>query len=163
MSYEKKEQAVGFTLPPEGGRVDEYAKRSGIRRFSRGYKLKILEECDSASYPGQVGAILRREGLYASYLNKWRIEQKRQRDKGLPSVLTTTEDKNPLLDVQGTPSQGNPNHLSYAQLLQENRKLRQQLLESEVVIEIQKKVSTHLGIASETYYEPRFFPTPKKS
>jgi transposase len=48
------------------------------RRFSAKYKLEILAEVEAASEKGQVGQILRREGLYSSLISEWR----KQRDRG---------------------------------------------------------------------------------
>ena len=55
--------------------VPEKAKR---RRFDAAYKLRILEEADRSTGPGELGELLRREGLYSSHLTCWR----RQRDEG---------------------------------------------------------------------------------
>ena len=55
--------------------VSENARR---RRFSAEYKLRVLQEADACRESGEIGALLRREGLYSSHLSKWR----RQRDEG---------------------------------------------------------------------------------
>ena len=57
----------------------EVVPKAKRRMFSAKYKLRILEEADSCTEAGQVGALLRREGLYSSHLTTWR----RQRDKGV--------------------------------------------------------------------------------
>jgi hypothetical protein len=63
---------VGPDLPdPE---VVPMAKR---RQFSAAYKRRILEEAESCSEPGEVGALLRREGLYSSHLTTWRQQRER--------------------------------------------------------------------------------------
>ena len=54
------------------------------RRFTAEYKLRILREADRSTQPGQLGALLRREGLYSSHLTAWR----QQRDKGTLAGLT---------------------------------------------------------------------------
>ena len=59
--------------PPEV-EVTAVAKR---RRFSAAEKLRILKEADGSTKPGELGALLRREGLYSSHLSSWR--QARQR------------------------------------------------------------------------------------
>jgi transposase-like protein len=46
--------------------------RAKRRRFSAEYKLRTLIEADACSEPGQIGALLRREGLYSSHLTTWR-------------------------------------------------------------------------------------------
>ena len=56
----------------------EVVPRAKRRRFSAKYKLRILEEVKACNEPGQIGALLRREGLYSSHLTAWR----RQRAQG---------------------------------------------------------------------------------
>ena len=104
------------------------------RNFSREEKLRILEEADACER-GEVGALLRREGLYASYLSRWR----KARYEG---TLTGTRTKNRgsksdtevLRDHEGE------------KLRRENRRLRARLQQAETVIEIQKKLSQLLGL-----------------
>ena len=47
------------------------------RRFNPAYKLRILDEADACSEPGEIGALLRREGLYSSHLTRWRQARER--------------------------------------------------------------------------------------
>ena len=54
----------------------EVVPQAKRRRFSAEYKLRVLAEADSCTRPGEIGALLRREGLYSSHLTTWR----RQRD-----------------------------------------------------------------------------------
>ena len=61
----------------------EVAARATRRRFSARYKLRILEQADGCE-SGEVGALLRREGLYWSNLQAWR----RQREHGTLQALT---------------------------------------------------------------------------
>ena len=63
---------------PAGVPDPELVERPKRRRFSAEYKLRILREADGCTRPGEVGALLRREGLYTSHLTYWR----RQRDQG---------------------------------------------------------------------------------
>ena len=63
--------------PPESEPEIEVVEKAARRRFTAAYKSKILREADAAA-PGQVAAILRREGLYSSHLQKWRREESRQ-------------------------------------------------------------------------------------
>jgi len=67
-----------------GGRNAEVPEKAQRRRFDAAYKLRILEEADRLTGPGEVGALLRREGLYSSHLTCWR----RQRDEGSLAGLT---------------------------------------------------------------------------
>src|SRR3954454_15834473 len=62
----------------EGVPDPELVERASRRRFSAEYKLRILRETDACSRPGEIGALLRREGLYTSHLTAWR----KQRDAG---------------------------------------------------------------------------------
>lgn len=113
----------------------EVAEKKPRRKFTARYKLRILQEADSFSEPGQLGALLRREGLYSSNLTTWR----QQREKGLLSALSPKkrgrkiQPKNPLADQM-------------ARLEKENRKLRAKLKQAETIIDVQKKVSEILGI-----------------
>jgi len=116
----------------------EVAEKRPRRRFTAKYKLRILQEADNCSEPGQLGALLRREGLYSSHLTTWR----RQRDKGILSGLTPkkrgrkNKPKNPLAN-------------QVARLEKENRKLRLKLKQAETIIDVQKKVSQMLGISQD--------------
>ena len=68
------ERGTGAT--EEGGPNPELAERAKRRRFTSDYKLAVLGEADGLMGPGEVCALLRRDGLYSSHLSKWR----RQRD-----------------------------------------------------------------------------------
>src|SRR5215212_3856627 len=54
----------------------EVEARTARRRYSGDYKLKILQQVDKCSSKGELGALLRREGLYSSQLTKWRKQFK---------------------------------------------------------------------------------------
>jgi transposase-like protein len=73
--------------PGAGRRPDtsdpELVERPKRRRFTAEYKLRILQAADACSKPGEIGALLRREGLYTSHLSDWR----RQRDEGALAAL----------------------------------------------------------------------------
>ena len=100
------------------------------RQFSAAYKRQILEEADGCSEPGGVGALLRREGLYSSYLTTWR----RQRERG-------------DLEPQQRGRKGaDPQSQALAQLQQENERLRARLERAEAIIEVQKKLSILFGL-----------------
>lgn len=73
---ERSESAGG---PPVGVAADsELVERPRRRKFTAEYKLRILRESEACGQPGEVGALLRREGLYTSHLSAWR----QQRDSG---------------------------------------------------------------------------------
>lgn len=71
--------------------IPELMKRAYRRRFSSAYKLRILREADGLSRPGEIGALLRREGLYSSHLSVWR----RQRDEGTREALSRPRGRKP--------------------------------------------------------------------
>jgi transposase-like protein len=112
----------------------EVVEKAGRRRFTAKYKLQVLEEADRCE-PGEIGALLRREGLYSSHLTTWR----RQRKAGALAALTPHKRgrKGQAKDPQGQ---------RVAELEREVERLRQRLLQAETIIEVQKKVSLLLGI-----------------
>jgi len=73
----ERSEAAGGSAAPEGV-PDPELKQAKRRHFSAEYKLKILKQADACKEQGEIGALLRREGLYSSHLSSWR----RQRDKG---------------------------------------------------------------------------------
>ena len=115
--------AVGHAEDPE---VAQVAKR---RKHSSEYKLRILEEIDNN--PGKTGIILRREGLYSSYLRKWK-NWKNQMNKPQRQA--------------SSPNKQLHNELAKAQ--RENNRLRLKLQRAEGVIELQKKASEILNMMS---------------
>lgn len=102
------------------------------RRFAKTYKLDILRQADECVDTGQIGALLRREGLYASNLSNWRW----QRSQGL------LEEKSAKKRTAKLPTQ-DPR---VSQLQRENVRLTARLKQAEFILEIQKKVSEILGI-----------------
>jgi len=114
------------TMPdPE---VSAKAKR---RMFSSEYKLRILEEADNCTEPGEVGALLRREGLYSSNLTQWRRQQKAGGLGGL-----TPKKRGRKKDEQAAAPKGPP-----AQLRRENERLRKQPEQAELIIAAPKKLA----------------------
>jgi len=114
--------------------LDPEVKERPVRRhFTTEYKLRILEEADACSEPGETGALLRREGLYSSSLATWR----RQRREGTLAGLNPKK-RGRKGDDEAT--------REIKRLRRENEKLRQQLEQAKTVIEVQKKLSDVLGI-----------------
>lgn len=103
------------------------------RQFSAKYKLDILAQADKCATPGEVGSLLRREGLYSSHLSNWR----KQRDAGALEGLSKTRGRKPRSDS------GEKKRI--AELERENKKLRHKLEQAETIIEVQKKLSLMLG------------------
>ncbi len=119
-----------------GARTDpEVLEKASRRRFTAQYKLSILDQADRCQAPGQIGALLRREGLYSSHLTKWR----RQRESGALEALAPRKRgrKTKVADARAQ---------RVAELERENERLHQRLAQAETIIEVQKKVSSLLGI-----------------
>ncbi len=110
--------------PAPDSEVPERAKR---RRFSAQYKLRILEEAEACRAPGEVGALLRREGLYSSQLTAWR----RARREG--SLQALAKPRGP----QGR--RRDPVARENERLRQENARLQRRLAQAQAILEIQKK------------------------
>lgn len=117
-----------------GPEVPEKARR---RRFEAAYKLRILGEAERCNAPGQLGELLRREGLYSSHLTSWR----KQRDAGALEALGPKK--------RGRkPQRKDPLALEGERLERENRRLTERLRQAETIIEVRKKVSEMLGIST---------------
>jgi putative transposase len=120
---------------PDGRVPDpEVPERPTRRRFSAEYKLAIVKEADAATEPGEVGALLRREGLYSSHLVDWR----RQRDAGALDALSTK---------RGRP-RPDPREREIAALRRDNARLRRRLDTAERIIEVQGKSQSCWGSRS---------------
>jgi transposase len=102
------------------------------RHFNAEYKLRILSEADACTERGQLGALLRREGLYSSHLEKWRA----QRVRGVLTGLTP----------QRRGRKADPQVAEVARLRRENAQLQARLQQAETIIEVQKKLSALLGL-----------------
>ena len=113
----------------------EVVPKAKRRRFSAEYKLRILEEVDACTEHGQIGAVLRREGLYSSHLSKWRTQRARGALQGL-----APQKRGRKPDVQAA---------EIARLRRENQRLQQRLEQAETIIEVQKKLSTLLGLTND--------------
>ena len=105
------------------------------RRYTAEYKHKILREADTCTRPGDMGALLRREGLYSSNLTVWRKQRERRELEGLSQKKRgpSSKEKNPLAAKVAT-------------LERENRRLKARAERAEGLVELQKKVSEILGI-----------------
>ncbi len=114
---------------------NEVTPKAKRRRFSAQYKLRILEEADRCTQPGQIGALLRREGLYSSNLTSWR----RQRDQGQIGALSPKK-RGPKPAADAAMAR------ELVKLCKEKAHLEQKLKKAELVIEVQKKVSQLLGL-----------------
>ena len=113
----------------------EVVEKPERRTFDAAYRLRIVEEADRCVEPGQVGELLRREGLYSSYLAKWR----RQRDEGALNALGSKK-----RGRKPKPRDSATKELE--RLRREREELALRLRQAEAIIEVQKKVSELLGI-----------------
>lgn len=117
---------TGAVPDPE---VPDKARR---RLFSPEYKLRVLREADACRGEGQIGALLRREGLYSSHLTTWR----RQRETGALAGMRAKK--------RGPKGRGEDPRLK--QQAREIARLQRRLKQAETIIDIQKKVAGILGI-----------------
>jgi len=114
----------------------EVAEKPKRRRFSAEYRLRIVREAEACKEPGEIGALLRREGLYSSLLTAWR----RQRDAGALEGLRSKK--------RGPKAKAVDPRLKH--LERENARLKRKLEQAETIIDIQKKVAGILGIPLRT-------------
>jgi transposase-like protein len=105
------------------------------RRFTVEYKRRIVKEADSCSGSGEVGALLRREGLYSSHLSAWRAA----RDRGELAGSAPMK-RGPA------PKPVDPRDKRIVELERETRKLARRAERAEALVAVQKKVSELLGI-----------------
>jgi len=113
----------------------EVLEKGSRRRFTAKYKLHVLEQADGCTEPGQIGALLRREGLYSSHLTTWRRQREAAALAGL-AARKRGRNANPQ----------NRQRQRLAELERENERLRHRLAQAETIIDVQKKVSSLLGI-----------------
>ena len=113
----------------------EVMEKPERRRFTAEYKLRILTMADACNKTGDLGALLRREGLYSSHLTTWR----RQRKEGTLAGLTPRK--------RGRKeTERNPLQAGNEKLRRENERLANRLKRAEIIIDAQKKISEILGI-----------------
>ena len=125
---------------PEGGRGaprpnPEVVARAKRRGFTAAFKQEVLAEADAARASGGIGAVLRRHGLYSSHLTKWRQERK----SGILEGLAPQK--------RGPKSKASPLTAENQKLRRDNERLTERLRKAEIVIDVQKKVATLLGLA----------------
>jgi transposase-like protein len=113
----------------------EVAAKARRRRFTATEKLRVLREAERCTRTGELGALLRREGLYSSHLSAWRAARQRGELAGL-----TPRPRGPKAKPM------DPRDKKIAELERETRRLQARLERAEGLIEVQKKVSQLLGI-----------------
>jgi transposase-like protein len=113
---------------------DPQLEKRQRRRFSAEQKRRILEEVDACTERGQVAAILRREGLYASQLSGWRRQREAQ---GLQGLEPKTPGRKPAQDAKDR---------EIARLEREKAKLAHELEVARKIISLQKKTASLLDL-----------------
>ncbi len=149
MMYTTKEHSTGSDFIPmsvegsspsrEGeeriGQADpEVLPKKKRRYYTTKYKLRILEQVDQLTEQGQVGALLRKEGLYYSTISRWRKQRDLGAFQGLSGKRGPKESKNKQEQKR------------IQELERENVKLQKQLQKAETIIDFQKKISELLEI-----------------
>ena len=131
------EDAPGSAPPPTPpGSDSEVVARARRRTFSNADKRRILQAADLCTKPGEIGALMRREGVYSSSLSTWR----RQREAADLAALAPHK-RGPKVDAAAR-----VDALHIAQLTRERDKLRVELDKAQLVIEVQKKLAALLGL-----------------
>jgi transposase len=125
-SIKEAQNVQGIRTVPD----PEVRERAVRRRFTAEYKLRILKEAASCKEQGQLGSLLRREGLYSSNLITWR----RQMEKGTLEALSPRK-RGPKA------KRPDPSARRIAELERENNKLKKKIRQAETIIDVQKKVS----------------------
>ena len=110
----------------------EFSAKAQRRKFTSEYKLRIVREAERCKELGEIGALLRREGLYSSLLTAWR----REVEQGARAALGSRK-RGPKARVVDP---------RVKELERENARLRKRLEQAELIIGVQKKVSEILGI-----------------
>ena len=114
----------------------EVVAKAQRKRFTAAEKLRILREVEACQGSGEIGAVLRRAGIYSSYLTTWR----RQRERGELDGLAP----------QRRGPKPNPEAIELARLGRENARLQERLQRAELIIDFQKKVAQMFGGTLET-------------
>ena len=118
-----------------GEREVEVLAKAVRRRFTAEYKRRVLQEADSCSKSGELGALLRREGLYSSHLAAWRAARARGELAGLSAKRRGPRAQQPDLRDK-----------RIAELEREVHRLRARAERAEALVAVQKKLSQLLGI-----------------
>ena len=113
----------------------EVSAKATRRRFTAAYKLSVIEKADACETPGEIGRLLRREGLYSSHLLGWR---KAAREGSLGELGKKRGPK---------PSGGKREEKKVRKLERENARLREELRKARIVIDVQGKVAGLLGLS----------------
>ena len=126
------------TMASKEPKPDPEVLAKGKRRsFTAEYKSRILAEADRCKHDGEIGALLRREGLYSSHLATWRAQRA---EGGLAGLSRRRGPK---------PAPVDPNAARIAELEREVAKLRARAEKAELLVDLQKKLAQILKASSE--------------
>ena len=114
----------------------EVVAKAKRKRFTAAEKLRVLREVEACRGSGEIGALLRREGIYSSYLTTWR----KQRELGELDGLSPHK-RGP---------KPNPEAIELAKLRREHERLQERMRRAELIIDVQKKVAQMFGETVET-------------
>jgi len=106
------------------------------RQFSGADKRRILAEADHCTQPGEIGALLRREGIYSSHLSTWRRQRAAAESAALAPQKRGRKADPALAEMRRIET-----------LTRDNERLRRQLAQAQLIIDVQKKVATLLGMS----------------
>jgi transposase len=109
----------------------EVVAKAKRKRFTAAEKLRILREVEACRGTGEIGALLRREGIYSSYLTTWR---KQRESRELDGLAPRKRGPKP-----------NPEAIELAKLRREHERLKERMRQAELIIDVQKKVARMLG------------------
>jgi len=126
------------------GEETEVVAKATRRQFTAAYKRRVLQEADRCEQPGEIGALLRREGLYSSHLTAWRAARARGELAGAGTTRRGPKPPPVSRDVK-----------RILQLERENRRLRARAERAEALVEVQKKLSALLHRDDEASTGPR--------
>jgi transposase-like protein len=109
----------------------EVVAKAKRKRFTAAEKMRILREVEACRGTGEIGALLRREGIYSSYLTTWR---KQRESRELDGLAPKKRGPKP-----------NPEAIELAKLRREHERLKERMRQAELIIDVQKKVARMLG------------------
>jgi len=125
------EEAASIAPPPN----PEVAATAKRRQFSPSERRRILAAADRCSKNGEVGALLRREGIYSSHLSTWRKQREATERAGLEPKKCGRKADPAIAEARRV-----------AELTRENERLRHKLAQAHTIIDVQKKLCTLLGL-----------------
>src|SRR5262245_42532929 len=123
-SSPRPSEVVARPWPPPGAEVDPKPER---RRYTAAFKRRILQEADQCETAGEIGALLRREGLYGSHLHRWRKLREKGESEGLEDQRRGPK-----------PNPNTPMARRLQELERDNQRLKRKLKRAETIIEVQK-------------------------